>query len=106
MAETAKHSPTPWKSQGHKVITDWQSDIIDEVVANCVVVFNHDASEQDNADFIVRACNAHEDLLAACKAIHEDICDRLLDVDSPGTRQTMETQRDYLAQAIAKAEQA
>jgi hypothetical protein len=59
----AKHTPGPWKYEaddnviigGDGLIMTWQTRSIDVGVA-----------ERDaNAEFIVRACNSHDDLMAA-----------------------------------------
>ncbi|NQU42147.1 hypothetical protein HQ520_02595 [bacterium] len=46
---------------------------------------------------------AAPELLEACVSIKQDLEDRLLDCDSPGSRETLETQIEYLSRAIAKA---
>lgn len=63
----AEHTPTPWKASGngiHKGI---------RCVATTDYIDRRSGEEFKeacaNAEFIVRACNAHDDLLAACEAI-------------------------------------
>lgn len=53
----SKHTPLPWQADGEVVYTTVGED---ETVADCW--------EASDAEFIVRACNAHDDLLEACKA--------------------------------------
>lgn len=79
----SKHTPTPWEvnpfeiSGGHLIQT--VNKIIDgdynEVAALAVVrsfdsIPNVDATKE-NAEFIVRACNVHDDLVAVLKMHHE-----------------------------------
>lgn len=79
-----KHTPTPWKWQ----FEDWRGqpqkfkrfiiggisepDEDDESCATAVAIVEGNATSGGiataNAELIVRAVNAHEDLLAACKA--------------------------------------
>jgi hypothetical protein len=70
----AKHTPTPWQVQttgncpGLVVETDGPDNPV--TVADCI---GDDLVSPDecraNAEFIALACNAHDDLLAACKAM-------------------------------------
>lgn len=56
-----------------------------------------------NAEFIVRACNSHEDLLEACREVQRALTSpsrKLLD----STRQEMEPLLQAVNAAIAKAE--
>jgi hypothetical protein len=57
-----KHTATPWKSNGTKVLTDAVS------IAQCrtALILSHE-QQTANAAFIVRACNAHDGLLSALK---------------------------------------
>ena len=61
------HTPVPWKASSYPVnrMTQWVIHSDDGSIASLVRSNNADA----NAEFIVRACNAHEDLLKASKAI-------------------------------------
>jgi hypothetical protein len=69
----AQHTPGPWKVFGvrrnqYLAVIDSIPDQDGKVIANCichVAMTNPDA--QANAEFIVRACNAHDDLLEACE---------------------------------------
>lgn len=63
MNET-KHSPLPF------VVSDvfWIEDANGNDVASCVVA-NVTGGDGNNAAFIVRACNAHDDLLALAKRV-------------------------------------
>lgn len=66
----SKHTPVPWFSLSGGYISasvgpDWYSKL---------VARTQSAIEEDgraNAAFIVRACNAHDDLLEACKEAAE-----------------------------------
>ena len=63
------HTPGPWRSAGGSVYLDRDGLDMLTVVAKCPrrqhspVIRKADA--EANAAFIARACNAHEDLLAA-----------------------------------------
>lgn len=65
----SKHTPTPWRISGtssHRVTGKHG------VLANCGNDSTHSAVEDQcaaNAAFIVRACNAHEELLEALQKI-------------------------------------
>lgn len=68
----SKHTPLPWKA-GELETSDGEiyiwTDAEDKFIAS---VKDEDDDGQDtlaNAEFIVRACNCHEELLAACKAV-------------------------------------
>ncbi len=50
------HTPTPWKANGRTVSSSDSS-----ICRNCL---------PNDAIFIVRACNSHEELLEACKYAH------------------------------------
>lgn len=65
-----KHTPTPWSTSGTKVVDG------KIVVAQCKFagVMSH-MQAAHNAAFIVRACNAHEELVAALKEARATIHD-------------------------------
>lgn len=71
---TSRHSPLPWHhfdhleghsindANGHHVAyTDWYCDAFD----------TDDAPADHNAEFIVRACNAHSALVGAARLCHQ-----------------------------------
>ena len=67
----AKHTPIPWLV--HRMTSTYQIPIRSE---NGTWIGSVDAGRigggqegQANAEYIVRACNAYEDLLAACKSV-------------------------------------
>lgn len=75
----AKHTPTPWRLSryiGHEPKEDWPGRIIgnngQDVFAGPFsfrALTGKTAKEAEaNAEFIVRAVNCHEELLAACRA--------------------------------------
>lgn len=74
------HTPTPWSICTDPANDSWYAGITisgktgqgktDYRVAD-VFVLNH--AYKANAEFIVRACNAHDDLLAALKAALETV---------------------------------
>jgi hypothetical protein len=76
----SKHTATPWKAQKprgpqHAIDRKWEIVAPDpDGHGEMVVVGEHTGIEcltKENAEFIVRACNAHDNLLAACKAVLE-----------------------------------
>jgi hypothetical protein len=76
----SKHTPGPWRAFANggddtdprKLIicakggfdNDWH------MIAQADYGFPNDGDPEANAAFIVRACNAHDDMLAALKAFH------------------------------------
>ena len=65
-----QHTLLPWYSAR---TGSHQSLIISEKTSeNVAVTYNG----YDDAEFITKACNAYDDLLAVCKAIEEDCMDR------------------------------
>jgi hypothetical protein len=76
MEESMKHTPGPWrlwkktdKDFVRGVVLDQEGNL----VADCNIFFFDETAGRskeecrDNAAFIVRACNCHDELLAACK---------------------------------------
>jgi hypothetical protein len=98
------HSPLPWSVCGTTL-----SPLYASVVTADGVEFMHDDDtlmSKADAEFIVRACNAHDELLAALKAVvdmfgpwHDDDCpaDDTCDCSSKPIH-------DAINAAIAKAE--
>lgn len=87
------HTPTPWHwkryktSMGKMMATIGGSDRLGAMIA-CV--------KPENAEFIVRACNAHEELLAALEALEPFFSQ----VEAHGGRKAVQ----LADEAIAKAE--
>lgn len=76
----AEHTPGPWV---HDAVTGSIHDSDNRFVAvtwapNPDGVPTNFPDAQANADYICRACNAHDDLLAACEAIRDG--DRLFEL--------------------------
>lgn len=101
---TKQHTKTPWKLASRALITAktaWQMPI-----AICYDAQSHvqgpDAKEADaNAAFIVRACNAHDDLVAV---VQERIRCIELEAHNSGDDPTaIDSQYDDLRAALAKA---
>jgi hypothetical protein len=96
-AKVAAHTPGPWHigvREAEKVIYDahgW-------AVANCTMYQGQDSPEpKANADFIVRACNAHDDLLAALITAVRVMQDNNID-------ESMAGEFEQFTDAIAKAQ--
>ena len=73
MTETAKHTPTPWKSayqfkRNHKTLGILGAD---GLLLASVWIKGNQVQGEANADFIVQACNSHEALIEACKALRD-----------------------------------
>ena len=72
MKNETKHSAVPWRthiagSEGVYIFPD-SPDLRERTKFIAIVNGRDLLTDKDNAEFIVRACNAHEELLAACKA--------------------------------------
>jgi hypothetical protein len=76
-ATTPKHTPTPWKTRANK-IPGYRFTIGAPHRSSGNMGGNHEipvadirvtGNEEANAEFIVRAVNAHEELLAAAKSL-------------------------------------
>lgn len=80
---TPEHTPTPWSVSGNMI---WDAN--NYHVASCNV--NNDAA------FIVRACNAHDELVAACEEAIKAIELRI----------SMQGAAGYLGNAYKKAKEA
>ncbi len=84
----AGHSPLPW-------VWDSSKDELYSSVSNLVIAhFLEDA----DAAFIAQACNAHDDLLAACEAYLAQIAD-----PRSATVESMTRIERMMRSAIAKA---
>jgi hypothetical protein len=101
-----KHTPTPWSVVNHQGtnLTNGKTYIgrLDNYVVaedgGGAILLNEDLNEA-NSDFIVRAVNAHEELLSALKDLVER-CDGVGGVRADGSN--IETMQGHAA--IAKAE--
>ena len=86
----------PWHRSATKMRMDggwWLYGIADRQSINVVWVDARASDADDRRDFIVRACNAHDDMLAALKAAAKALQDGGLHVPAEAARA-----------AIAKAE--
>lgn len=72
---TIEHTPTPWWNESgviHAKAADWTPELhscCHPASAN-QNIDPEDGDAEANAEFIVRACNSHEQLLAGCKESH------------------------------------
>jgi hypothetical protein len=73
---TATHTSTPWKCRNQRGPIREAIDIGGEQLT-CTAYGMDPQHTEANASFIVRACNAHDELVAAL----EDALDRLASVD-------------------------
>ncbi len=84
MSGTPKHTPTPWTLKPNGVAFNLWSD--DRTNSFCMLVGYRGQPEGEhtaNSEFIARACNAHEKLLAACEKAEEAIEDRMDNASDP-----------------------
>ena len=94
----AEHSPTPFKLGGIGDVTDangiWIASVMGDHDGH--KGFPTDEEGEANAEFIIRACNAHDDLLEACQST-------LRSINDLKPNPTMEGCAMVLEQAIEKA---
>lgn len=95
----SKYTPLPWKISKNEA--NWDSNIIYDAlnpIAECNGIM---LNAEENAQFIIRACNSHYNLLEACKK-------SLYDCEHAGPRSDSPNLPDdtilMLKQAIKKAE--
>lgn len=104
------HTPLPWKvSEFDLPPGDYQISVIGAGRVICDMPSTKEVDDA-NAQFIVKACNNHYDLLNACKAQaeaenHKRICDECYtDYVCPVGQTLAETALELRKSAIAKAE--
>lgn len=95
---TTQHTPTPWRVEEDKknLIAATSPGFFLDPVARCNVSGVHEA-DKANAAFIVLACNAHEELLAALKK-----ASYYLDGASSGHANAYRLVMAAIAKAVAK----
>lgn len=107
MSDT-KHTPTPWVVRITKNGGDWTYEIRTRkphnpagTIGKHIATVNKFLDANANAEFIVRACNAYADLLAACER-----ADIYFDANM-GTETSVAFQRlrHEVTRAIAKAKE-
>ena len=101
----AKHSPTPWRLHvgKHGECSVWPDD---KQMAICALNIEPKlgigaAEARANAEFIVRACNAHDDLLAGLESLlfrFELVCGDDSGID-PADQKRIDTARAAIAKA-------
>lgn len=94
----SKHTPTPWTAEGKSI---WRDTPLQFVAITTTT--RGDEVDEANAAFIVRACNARDDLLEACKAVM-DAAPNLQVLARPGHGPMLDAYQLVRA-AIAKAEE-
>lgn len=104
MSRNAQHTPGPWHWQGTMKHPKSNSYLTNKDNKHILFIYYSDTVLDADAEFIVRACNAHDDMLAALEACLEhpglDECD--IDNVDFGQEPVCETIRLARA-AIAKA---
>ncbi len=71
------HTPTPYRTCGKTVLADCHITGCELNVATTHMVSADPQDALGNAEFIMRACNAHDGLVAACNQVLKDVGDRL-----------------------------
>lgn len=72
MSERVEHSPLPWRAIRRQ--HDGSHMVIDPEDTLCVCTTDHGGMPAAaNAEFIARACNSHEELLALCEEAAENL---------------------------------
>lgn len=69
---TAQHTPTPWVHDPVLPAHVYSDDATGSIVATCTgfsFAPRPEAEKRANAAFIVRACNAHDELVAALRMV-------------------------------------
>jgi hypothetical protein len=101
-----KHTPTPWQYQWVRWMNDVDLKIVDHKTGRVLAILNKPTpfltvdEQEANAEFIVRAVNAHDELVAALKQALTDIefyCERA--EENPDTDTTAIELRRVLAKA-------
>ena len=77
----AEHTPVPWRTRC------WEEPVWIIETEKGFVAQTVGSNDEANAAFIVRACNAHADLLAACKAAFKHICEGCPSESGPCSQQ-------------------
>jgi hypothetical protein len=74
----SKHTETPWYVQGHEIkVNKPEREHLGDGAPETICEMNSSVSPEEttaNAEFIVQACNAHDDLLAALRAVVFQAC--------------------------------
>lgn len=101
----SEHTKTPWEvntEAGPQIREVFSGDTL---ICDCGVSGLEPIETEENTRFIVRACNAHEALLEACKNLVDmDDRDKRGDPDYTCTDSGRETLFDFARSAIKLAE--
>lgn len=92
--DNIKHTPTPWVNRHGRIEGEDGGFWIAEVVAYYA---EHEAAQRANAEFIVRACNAHEQLVTALTLARA----RCFDQRPPMTLSKCATMQKYMDDMFA-----
>jgi len=97
----AEHTPTPWALQKNGPCFNLNSpDQVDHFAILVGMLHNNPGELQANAAHIARCVNAHDDLLAACKAAERRLVE--IELNTPSVFFTEDLAQ--LRAAIAKAD--
>ena len=66
---TSKPTPGPWRADGKRILADIERGEYRVFAIAYLNVLDPNHEAKANAGFIVRACNSHDDLLAALKLL-------------------------------------
>lgn len=98
------HTPMPWKAIYHKVGNDVQHGLAGFSIQAKEKGIAYNIAQEENAEFIVRACNAYEDLVEALKAICNDESQIVKFVCDGEYRKGVSNLIDLGREALAKTE--
>jgi hypothetical protein len=105
-----EHTPTPWYredivSEGGPTLRKIEIGTVHHTVAVLSFLRDHDAEEvKANAEFIVRAVNAHDELVAALKLAERLLSANVPEYLRPTWNANADRHRELIRAALAKAE--
>lgn len=99
----AKHTPTPWQAEGYRVIKQMREEPYE---ADLIIASTGNSTTEaiENAAFIVRACNSHQELLLACKKAESTLIEIKEFLSVLGASYLTDGALQFLSSSISKAE--
>lgn len=105
--ERTKHTPTPWTAEPsaahYEILCGRGAESVPHAtqVANVLMIGERREACRANADFIIRACNAHDELVAALRGLIETAEWAVPDTREKGLHGVIADARAALAKAGA-----